>query len=150
MQMPEMSKDVREFIELCLSKKVEFLVVGGYAVAAHGAPRFTEDIDPFIQISEENSHRITDVLRDFGFSPTNISREDFLTPRQVIQFGRKPNRIDILTAIDGVSWEEAWASRTEVALGPLKCWVIGKDRLIQNKQASARPQDIADTTQRGR
>jgi hypothetical protein len=138
------SKDVQDFIELCLSKKVEFVIVGGYAVAAHGAPRFTEDIDLFIRISEENASKLSEVLKEFGLEQSSIVREDFLVPNQVIQFGRKPNRIDIITAIDGVSWDEAWASRTELKLGPNTCWTIGLQKLIQNKRASGRPQDMAD------
>jgi hypothetical protein len=107
------SKDVLEFIGLSLSKGVEFVIVGGYALAAHGAPRFTEDIDLFIRISEENASKMEEVLKDFGLDQTGIAREDFLIPNQVVQFGRKPNRVDILTAIDGVTWDEVWSSKTQ-------------------------------------
>jgi len=129
---------------LSLSKGVEFVIVGGYALAAHGAPRFTEDIDLFIRISEENASKMEEVLKDFGLDQTGIAREDFLIPNQVVQFGRKPNRVDILTAIDGVTWDEVWSSKTQIKIGPHVCWAIGVKELIRNKRASGRPQDLAD------
>jgi hypothetical protein len=140
----DLPKDFREFIALFLSHKVEFLLVGGYALAYHGAPRFTEDIDFLVRISPENAKRIEAVLRDFGFGSIGISSADFLEPEQVVQFGRPPRRIDLLTSISGVSWEDAWTSRQEVELGDHRIWAIGREALIENKQASGRPQDLAD------
>lgn len=137
-------KDIRDFIELCLSRKVEFLLVGGYALAFHGAPRFTEDIDFMVLVSPENASRLSDVLETFGFGNAGITREDFLEPNQVIQLGRAPNRIDLLTGISGVTWEEAWASGTPVSLDGLQIMAIGKEELVRNKQATGRPQDVAD------
>ncbi len=136
--------DIREFIALCLSRKVEFLLVGGYALAFHGAPRFTEDIDFMVLVSPENADKLFAVLSDFGFGGAGITRDDFLEPGQVIQLGRAPHRIDILTGISGVSWQEAWASRAQVDLDGLEIHVIGKAELIRNKQATGRPQDLAD------
>lgn len=115
----ELQKDIREFIESLLSHKVEFLLVGGYALAFHGAPRFTEDIDFLLRISPENAERVESVLEKFGFGKTGIGRQDFLQPAQVIQLGRPPNRIDLLTSISGVGWEEAWAARERVNLAGL-------------------------------
>ena len=140
----KLHQDIREFIALCLSRKVEFLLVGGYALAFHGAPRFTEDIDLMVLVSPENADRIHAVLNDFGFGEAGITRDDFLEPGQVIQLGRAPNRIDILTGISGVTWQEAWASRTPVNLDGLEIQVIGKAELVRNKQATGRPQDLAD------
>jgi hypothetical protein len=140
----QLSKDIEECIELFHSKGVEFLLVGGYALAAHGAPRFTEDIDFFIRISRHNAEKVLEALLEFGFPRSEIRVEDFLEPEHVIQFGRPPHRIDILTSIDGVTWEQAWESRTELALGTKRCWAIGLTALIQNKRASGRPQDLAD------
>jgi len=140
----KLHQDIREFIELCLSRKVEFLLVGGYALAFHGAPRFTEDIDLMVLVSPENADRLHGVLTEFGFGDAGIIRDDFLDADQVIQLGRAPNRIDILTGISGVTWEEAWASRTQVNLDGLEIQVIGKEALIRNKQATGRPQDFAD------
>lgn len=136
--------DIREFIALCLSRKVEFLLVGGYALAFHGAPRFTEDIDLMVLVSPGNADSLFSVLCDFGFGGTGITRDDFLEADQVIQLGRAPHRIDILTGISGVTWKEAWASRNRVDLDGLEIHVIGKEELIRNKQATGRPQDLAD------
>jgi len=140
----KLHQDIHEFIELCLSRKVEFLLVGGYALAFHGAPRFTEDIHLMVLVSPENADKLHAVLSDFGFGEAGITREDFLEADQVIQLGRAPNRIDILTGISGVTWQEAWASRARVDLDGLEIQVIGRNELIQNKQATGRPQDLAD------
>ncbi len=137
-------KDIREFIALCLSQKVEFLLVGGYALAFHGAPRFTEDIDLMVLVSPGNADRLFLALREFGFGDAGISRDDFLEADQVIQLGRAPNRIDILTGISGVTWQEAWASRIPVILDGMEIQVIGKEELIRNKERAGRPQDVAD------
>lgn len=137
-------KDFREFIELCLSKEVEFLVVGGFALFVHGAPRFTEDIDLFIRRSDENATRIFAVLEAFGFGNVGIARGDFLEADQVIQLGRPPNRIDILTTISGVSWEEAWASRVPLEIFGAKCFAIGREQLLKNKKAAGRSKDAWD------
>lgn len=140
----KLHQDIRAFIELCLSRKVEFLLVGGYALAFHGAPRFTEDIDLMVVVSPENADKLHAVLADFGFGGAGINRDDFLEADQVIQLGRAPNRIDILTGISGVTWQEAWASRIQVNFDGLEIQVIGKPELIRNKQAAGRPQDLAD------
>ncbi len=140
----KLHQDIREFIELCLSRKVEFLLVGGYALAFHGSPRFTEDIDLMVLVSPENADKLHGVLADFGFGAAGITRDDFLETDQVIQLGRAPNRIDLLTGITGVSWQEAWESRTQVNLDGIEIQVIGKSELIRNKQATGRPQDLAD------
>ncbi len=137
-------QDIREFIELCLSQKVEFLLVGGYALAFHGAPRFTEDVDLMVLVSPENADKPDAVLAEFGFGGVGITRDDFLEVNQVIQLGRAPNRIDILTGISGVTWQDAWASRLCVSFDGLEIQVIGKTELIRNKQATGRPQDLAD------
>jgi predicted nucleotidyltransferase len=140
----KLHKDVREFIALCLSQKVEFLLVGGYALAFHGAPRFTEDIDLMVLVSPGNADRLFRVLHEFGFGEAGICRDDFLEPNQVIQLGRAPNRIDLLTGISGVNWQEAWASRIPVNLDGFEVHAIGRDQLIRNKEATGRPQDLAD------
>lgn len=140
----KLHQDVREFIGLCLSRKVEFVLIGGYALAFHGAPRFTEDIDLLVLVSPENAGKLHAVLTDFGFGDVGIHRDDFLEPDQVIQLGRAPNRIDILTGISGITWREVWASRIQVNFDGLEIHVIGKAELMRNKQATGRPQDFAD------
>jgi len=140
----KLQKDIREFIALLLSERVEFLLVGGYAVAYHGVPRFTEDIDFFVLISPENAQRLERVLVQFGFEGLGLAAKDFLESDQVIQLGRAPHRIDLLTGLSGLSWEEAWGSRQVIDLDGLKLSMIGKDALIKNKLATGRLQDQAD------
>ncbi len=136
--------DVHEFIELCLLRKVEFLLVGGYALAFHGVPRFTEDINLMVLVSPENADKLHHVLVDFGFGEAGIMRDDFLHRDQVIPLGRPQNRIDILTGISGITWQEAWEYRVQVNLDGIEIQVIGKRELMQNKQATGRLQDLAD------
>lgn len=140
----ELPKDIREFLELLLSHEVEFLLVGGYALAFHGAPRFTEDVDFLIHASATNASRLEAVLAAFGFGDMGITRQDFLEPEQVIQLGRPPNRIDLLTSISGVGWAQAWAERETVEFGGFQVGVLSRGLLIKNKLASGRPQDLAD------
>ena len=140
----ELQQDIREFVELLLSENVEFLLVGGYALAVHGAPRFTEDIDFLIHLSAENADRLIRVIEKFGFGDLDIGKDDFLKPAFVIQLGMAPNRIDLLTSIDGLEWEETWESKIEVEFNGLPIYVIGKDQLIKNKLASGRTKDLAD------
>ncbi len=97
-----------------------------------------------VLVSPENADKLYGVLSEFGFGGVGIHRDDFLDAGQVIQLGRAPNRIDILTGISGVTWHEAWASRTPANLDGLEIGVIGKEELIRNKKATGRPQDIAD------
>ena len=140
----QLQKDLADFVALSLLRKVKFLIVGGYAMALHGAPRFTKDIDLFIESSRENAIRMEGVLREFGISEEEVRLEDIFKPGYVIQIGRPPNRVDVLTSISGVDWSEAWDSRVEVNLSGHKCLMIGKDLLIRNKRASGRPQDLVD------
>ena len=139
-----LGSDWREFIALLNSTGVEYLLVGGHAVAFHGYPRFTGDIGFFIAATPENAERLERVLSAFGFGNIGIRREDFLQPNTVVQLGRPPNRIDLLTAIDGVLFAEAWPHRVPIDLDGLAVPLIGKADLIRNKTASGRPQDLAD------
>ena len=140
----KLQKDLREFIGLLLSQDVEFLVVGGYAVAFHGYPRLTEDIDLLVRPSLENGSRILRALDLFGFGSIGLTAEDFTAPDRMIQLGRAPNRLDLLTEIWGLTFEEAWASRIPAELDGLEVFVIGREELIRNKRATARSQDLAD------
>lgn len=133
-----------EFIGLLNSLKVECLVVGGHAVAFHGHPRFTGDIDFFIRATTENADRVLRALDAFGFGSIGITAADLTAPGQVVQLGRPPNRIDILTSISGVDFESAWASRAPAELDGHPVNFIGIDELLSNKLASGRPKDLAD------
>ena len=140
----KLSKDLREFVELLNSAKIKYLIVGGHAVAFHGYPRFTGDTDFFVESSRSNANALEQVLRDFGFSGIGVTEQDFLQPGIVVQLGRPPNRIDLLTSIDGVTFEEAWSSRMLVEIDGLPVNFISKEHLLKNKRASGRPQDHAD------
>jgi hypothetical protein len=113
-------------------------------VAFHGRPRFTKDIDVFIEPTHENAERLLTALGDFGFGGLELAVEDFTSPGRIVQLGVAPNRIDLLTAIDGVTFDEAWAHRVPGHFGSETVDYIGLADLIRNKQASARPQDLLD------
>jgi len=139
-----LSNDLREFVALLNSTGVKYLLVGGHAVAFHGKPRFTGDIDFFVERSEGNATRLEELLKAFGFSGLGIKAADFLQAGIVVQLGRPPNRIDLLTSIDGVDFDQAWANKVIGNLGGLPVSVIGKAELITNKHATGRAQDLAD------
>jgi hypothetical protein len=119
-------------------------VVGGYAVAFHGRPRFTKDIDVFIEPSPENAERLLIALADFGFGSLGLTIADFAAPGKIVQLGIAPNRIDLLTEIDGVTFADAWARRVPGPFGSATVDYISLADLIRNKQTSARPQDLLD------
>ena len=123
---------------------VEFLVVGAYAMAAHGFPRATGDIDIWIRCSKENAERVWRALNRFGAPLLDLKVCDLQTPGTVFQIGIAPCRVDLLTSIDGVEFDEAWPDRTEVEVEGLKIPIIGRAHLLQNKKASGRPRDLAD------
>lgn len=146
----KLPKDFREFIELLNSESVKYVIVGGYAVAFHGHPRFTGDIDFFVEPSADNAARLRRVMQSFGFGATGLMESDFSVKDQVIQLGIPPVRIDVLTGISGVSFEDAWASRVQSTLDNLSVNFIGKAALIKNKEAAGRTKDAADSEEMGR
>jgi hypothetical protein len=139
-----LDKDFREFVELLNSTNVEYLLVGGYALAAHGHPRYTGDIDFWVNPTPDNAARLMSALTQFGFGDVGLSENDFLQPDAVVQLGYPPTRIDLLTAIDGVSFDACYARRRHVALSGVTLALIDIDDLRANKRASGRPKDIAD------
>ena len=139
-----LSPDLRQFIECLNSNAVEYLIVGAMAVSWHGFPRYSADIDFFIRSSPENAQRILDALRQFGFGELPISVEDFTARNRVIQLGQEPNRIDLMTSISGVEFDEAWATRVEGQIDGIPVPFIGRKELLRNKAASNRPKDRID------
>ncbi|HVX85931.1 MAG TPA: nucleotidyltransferase [Phycisphaerae bacterium] len=139
-----LDKDLREFVELLNSANVEYLIVGGYAVGFHGKPRFTGDIDFFVAVNPANAAATMRVIESFGFGGIGVSIDDFLRPDYVVQLGFPPNRIDLVTGISGVRFEDAWPSRVRAQLDGVPVHFISKEFLIQNKRASARDKDLAD------
>ena len=140
----EIHKDFKELLELLNSHKVEYLVVGGYALAFHGAPRFTGDIDLFVKPEDANAKRILSVLDEFGFGSLNFSESDFTSPDNVVQLGVPPVRVDIMTSLTGVSWEKAQADKIRGSYGTTGVFFISKKDLIANKKALGRNKDLAD------
>jgi hypothetical protein len=138
--------DFSEFIACCAAREVRFLIVGGYAVAVHGHPRYTKDLDVWVWIDRGNADRLVEALNDFGFGSLGLVADDFLEPESVVQLGYPPKRIDILTSVDGVEFADCYPNRSEVELEGVERTVpfIGLDDLIANKKASGRPQDQAD------
>jgi len=142
--MMNLQKDLREFIELLNAHNVHFVIVGAFALAHHGHARYTSDIDFFIEKSSENAERILRVLRDFGFADIGVTQEDLAQKDQVVQLGVAPNRVDLLTVLSGVSFQEAWESREIGEIGELKVPFISRALLKQNKLATGRSQDLVD------
>ena len=140
----ELDKDFNEFVELFIAHDVQFLIIGGYALAAHGLPRATGDLDAWVWATETNATKIITALNAFGFADVGISVGDFSREDSVIQLGFPPYRIDILTSIDGVEFTEAWARRVMVRINNMDVPFISRSDLIINKTAVGRPQDMAD------
>lgn len=140
----ELQKDLQEFLGLLISKKVDFLVVGAHAVAYHGHPRFTGDINFLILRNRENAIRLEEAFAAFGFSGDPFVVSEFLKPEQTFQLGRPPNRIGVLTSITGVDSDEAWARKVRGRLGRNEVFYISKADLLTNKLATGRPKDLAD------
>ena len=139
-----LNKDFKEFIELLNAHQIKYLVVGGYAVTIHGYPRYTNDIDIWLQVDKTNAENIIETLKDFGFSSLNIKAEDFLELDKVIQLGFPPNRIDLLTSISGVEFKDCYPKRVFVEIDGLKIDFIDLDSLKINKKASGRHKDLND------
>ena len=142
----ELDKDFNEFVELFLEHNVRFLIVGGYALAAHGLPRATGDLDAWVWINPENAQNIMRALNAFGFQNLLLTESDFSKENSIIQLGYPPFRIDILTSIDGVAFDQAWEKKVVVELNGMNVPFIGREDLITNKKATGRPQDIADVS----
>ncbi|MBT9556111.1 MAG: hypothetical protein IV100_08790 [Myxococcales bacterium] len=138
------SDDLSEWVELLASEKVEFVIVGGHAVAWHGHPRFTGDIDFLMRATPENARRVARVLERFGFGSLGVTEQDLLTEGQVIQLGRPPNRIDVLTSITGVATDEVFRNRVPGRLSRHDVHYISLPDLLANKRATGRAKDLAD------
>lgn len=137
-------KDWREFFELLNAEGVEYLVVGALALAYHGHPRYTDDVDILVRSTPENAARLAGAVRRFGFGSLGLTANDFLDPDSVVQLGYPPNRIDLLNTLSGVANEEAWASRVASDLDGVSMFFLGRDAYVRNKRASGRNKDKAD------
>jgi hypothetical protein len=139
-----LNPDFRDMLSALSAAEADYLVVGAYALAAHGFPRATGDIDLWVRPTEENATRVWEAIAAFGAPTSRINVEDFSIPDIVYQIGVAPRRIDILTSISGVKFDQAWEDRISVELDGLAVPVIGREHLLANKQAAGRPKDLAD------
>jgi hypothetical protein len=137
-------KDFEEFIKLLNFHKVKYLVVGAFALIYYTHPRNTGDIDFFVETSPENAKKILRVLNDFGFESLDLKEEDFVKPDSIIQFGFIPNRIDIITEISGITFDEAYRNKVEGKIGNQEVSFISPADLLRNKKAAKRTKDVAD------
>jgi hypothetical protein len=138
--------DQAEFLETLNKHGVKALVIGAMAFAFHARPRFTGDVDVFIEASPDNAARVIAAIDEFGFGGIGIAPGDFEQAGQIVQLGIEPNRIDITTRIHGITFEEAWPNRVAGKFEDVPVFYIGRDDLIRNKEASARPIDLADVS----
>lgn len=140
----EIQQDFKELLELFNRHKVEYIIVGSYALAYYGSPRYTGDIDLYVNPSRENAEKIISALKDFGFGSLNLTIEDFCIPQQIVQLGKPPVRIDIITSITGVTWKDAWMNKTSAKYGDIPVFFLGRNEYITNKRAIGGKKDIAD------
>ncbi|MEM7111886.1 MAG: DUF6036 family nucleotidyltransferase [Chloroflexota bacterium] len=139
-----LNQDFKEFIQSLNDHNVRYLVVGGYAVAYHGHPRYTKDLDVWLWIDEQNAGNIVNALSQFGFGSLGLQKSDFLEPGIIVQLGYPPQRIDLITGLVGVVFKECFSKRMEEVIDGVTVPFIDLENLKKNKIASGRPQDIAD------
>jgi predicted nucleotidyltransferase len=140
-----MSPDFLDLLRALLGADVRFLVVGAYAVGVHGRPRATKDLDVWVEASAENAPKVINGLIEFGAPLMGLTEADLKTPGVGLQIGVEPGRIDVLTKVSGVRFEDAWPRRVKANFAEgVRCDVIGLEELLQNKRAAGRPQDVAD------
>ena len=139
-----LSKDWREFLELLNFRGVDYVIVGAQSLAFHGRLRHTGDLDILVRPTPHNARLVLALLDEFGFEQSSFKESDFLQPEQIIQLGRVPNRIDLLTSLTGVTTDEAFDAKVSAIIDGVPVFVLGKGTLIRNKRAVGRPQDLAD------
>jgi hypothetical protein len=139
-----MNSDFKELLSIFNELGVKYLVVGGYAVAAHAEPRFTKDLDIWVETSNENAERVFNALRSFGAPLGGLTENDFSQEGSFYQMGMPPARVDILMSIDGVRFEDAWMNRVEADFDGVIANLISRTDLIAAKKAAGRPQDLID------
>lgn len=139
-----LNRHFREFIALLEKQRVRYLVIGGYAVGLHGFPRYTGDLDVFVAVSPENADRVLAAFAEFGFADLGLAAADFLERDTVVEIGREPMKIQVLTGIDGVTFEQCYAGRVEFDDAGLRIPFIGLEELLKNKAASPRGKDQID------
>lgn len=140
----QLPNDFKEFLKLLNSHQVEYLLVGGYAVSYHGYPRTTVDMDIWVAVQKENAEKLVAVLREFGFDAPQLTADLFLRQNQIIRMGNPPMRIELLTTISGVRFEECYSERMVDVIDDVEIQIINLEHLKRNKQASGRQKDLID------
>lgn len=140
----KVEKDYEELLRLLNKNKVKYCIVGAYAVAFHAKPRYTKDMDILVEPDIENGKKILKALKEFGFEELNLKEDDFTQKGIIIQLGYEPVRVDIVTSIEGCTFEEVWRGKVEGCYGKEKVFFIGLNELIKNKRKSKRKQDEID------
>ncbi len=139
-----LSENFKEFLKLLSEHKVKYLIVGGYAVAYYGHPRYTKDLDVWVKAEPDNAKKIINALEEFGFSDLGISEKELLNEESIIQLGYPPERIDLILSASGISFDECYEKRREVEYKGVKIGFIDIENLKLNKKATGRFQDLAD------
>jgi len=140
----ELAPDFDEFVGSLLAHGVEFLIVGAYALALHGAPRFTGDLDVFVRPTQDNAEKLLTAIREFGFPVDHLTAQDIVDERRLIEMGVAPVQIHVMSAISGVPWAEAWADHVVARCGSSDVPIIGRASFIKNKRSAGRLKDLAD------
>jgi hypothetical protein len=136
--------DFKELLELLNSHKVDYMIVGAYALALHGHPRFTGDLDIYVKPDPQNASQILATLKEFGFGSLELEERDFTESHRVIQLGMPPVRIDLLTSLTGLTWDDAISGQLKGELDGVPVFFLGKPEYVRNKKALGRHKDIAD------
>lgn len=139
-----LNQDFKEFIQSLNNNGVRYLVIGGYAVAFHGHPRYTKDLDVWISMSPENAANMVKALGEFGFGSLGLKADDFASPDQIVQLGYPPSRIDIITTPSGVDFDTCYKARAQTEIDGVLVNFIDLENLKRNKKATGRHQDLAD------
>ncbi|MEI6169257.1 MAG: nucleotidyltransferase [bacterium] len=137
-------KDFHDFLVLLTEHKVRYLVVGGYAVAVHGYPRYTGDLDVFIALDSQTAEAVAGAFYEFGFSKSDIDARTFLVPKSIVEVGHEPLKLHVMNAISGVTFDDAYTRRQTVRLDDLDVPFIGYEDLVRNKSATGRGKDKVD------
>ena len=142
--MQKLNPDFRDALLAFNASGADYLIVGAFAMAAHGQARTTGDIDFWVRPTLENAQRVWNALAEYGMPMDTCSVEELLNPSIVFQFGQPPGRVDVMTSIDGVTFDQAWAARVQLPLDGVPVWVVALEHLIANKRATGRPKDVVD------
>jgi hypothetical protein len=140
----DLAPDFAEFCALLTANAVEFVIVGAHALAFHGAPRFTGDLDILVRPTEDNGRRLLAAIAAFGFPTAPLTAADIVTGTKVIEMGVEPVQIHVMSQIDGVTWDDVWQGREHVPIGSDSVAFIGREAFLRNKRAAGRPRDLAD------